>query len=174
MTDAAAITVMGMKDSVVVVEPDMGDRFAAAGDIYTIKVGAEQTDGRYALIEAIVPPRSGPPPHLHTREIEAFWVLEGEITFMTADRMIPAAKGSFVYVPVGVPHAFRNLSDAPARMLILASPAGFDLFIREIGKSQPSDGPLPGPPTPAEIKKLVSIAPRFGIELLPPDTVRSP
>jgi quercetin dioxygenase-like cupin family protein len=171
---AATHTVKDMKDKVIVVEPGKGEQFTAAGDIYTIKVAADQTDGRYALIEALVPPQSGPPPHLHTREIEAFWVLEGQITFMTAEHVIRAGPGTFIQIPIGVAHAFGNLSDAPARMLVLVAPAGFDLFIREIGTPHPAGAAPPGPPTPTEIRELVAAAPRFGIELLPPDTVRSP
>jgi mannose-6-phosphate isomerase-like protein (cupin superfamily) len=67
-----------------------GPAYWVVGDLYTILAAGEDTGGAFALIHALVPPQSGPPPHLHHREDEAFYVLEGEVTFQADGRTIAA------------------------------------------------------------------------------------
>jgi Cupin domain len=87
---------------------------------------------------------------------------------MVGGDTVVAAPGAFIQIPRGTPHAFKNQSAAPARMLIQCVPAGFDKFMAEFAVELPSaDAPAP-PPSPAEIEKLLSIAPRYGIVMLPP------
>src|SRR6059058_5737453 len=101
-----------------------GRTVAVVGDIYRFLATGEDTNGKYAMWEAIVPPGGGPPPHVHSREEESFYVLEGEVTFRVGDGLLVATAGTFVNMPVGTPHAFRNDSGEPARMLISVAPAG--------------------------------------------------
>src|SRR5256885_13579158 len=86
----------------------------------------EDTNGKYAMWEAIVPPGGGPPPHVHSREEEGFYVLEGEIAFTVNGERVVAAAGTFANMPVGTPHSFKNESGQPARMLISRAPAGLE------------------------------------------------
>src|ERR1700710_2605568 len=58
-----------------------GRTIAIVGDVYRFLATGDETDGKYAIWEAIVPPGGGPPPHVHSREEEGFYILEGEITF---------------------------------------------------------------------------------------------
>ena len=74
--------------------PDVGQTLAVVGDIYRFLATGEDTDGKYAMWEAIVPPGGGPPPHVHSREEEGFVVLEGEITFQVGDKRIVAKAGT--------------------------------------------------------------------------------
>jgi mannose-6-phosphate isomerase-like protein (cupin superfamily) len=67
--------------------------------------------------------------HVHAEEDDAFYILEGELTFTFGDERVPAPPGTFVLVPPGVPHGFSNCADTPVRMLNLHAPAGFDLRI---------------------------------------------
>lgn len=145
-----------------------GKTYSAVGDKYTILASGDQTGGAYSLTEAIVPPGGGPPPHYHTREEESFYVFEGEITFAVEDRTIVGSPGTFVQIPRGVPHAFTNRGGVSARMLIHCSPAGFEKFIAEFGTELPSRDSAPIAPTPQEIEKLMSLAPKYGITMLPP------
>ena len=72
-------------------EPDEGESVSLVGDVYRFLATGDETDGRYAMLEAIVPPGGGPPPHIHSREEESFYVLEGEITFQDVERfLLPA------------------------------------------------------------------------------------
>lgn len=145
-----------------------GKAFSAVGDKYVILATGEQTGGAYCLAEATVPPGGGPPPHYHTREEESFYVLEGEITFTVDGRTVLGAPGTFVQIPRGTPHAFKNNSAVPARMLIQCAPAGFEKFMAEFATELPSPDAPPFPPSPEEIEKLLRIAPSYGIVILPP------
>src|SRR5262245_64423628 len=95
--------------------PTQGRTVAVVGDVYRFLATGEDTDGRYALWEAVVSPGGGPPPHVHSREEEGFYVLEGELTFLVGDRLLVAGAGTFVNLPVGTPHSFRNDSGQPGR-----------------------------------------------------------
>ncbi len=95
------------------------------GDLYTIKASGEDTGGAFALIEAVVPPGGGPPPHVHRREDEAFYILDGELLFHADGRDIAAGAGSWVTLARGSLHHFKNVSDRPARMLIVVTPPGW-------------------------------------------------
>jgi len=145
-----------------------GPAFSAVGDVYRILATGDQTGGVYVLSEARVLPGGGPPPHIHHREDEAFFVLEGEITFMLGDKRVVAKPGAFIQGPRGIPHAFKNESNAPARMLIHVTPPGFDKFIAEIGQPVTAFDSPPTPVTPEAIQKLLAVAPKYGIEILPP------
>jgi quercetin dioxygenase-like cupin family protein len=147
---------------------NVGKTYSAVGDAYTILASGEQTGGAYCLVEAVVPPGGGPPPHIHGREDEMFYILEGEITFMTEGKTIIGKAGTFVQLPRGVAHAFKNNSNRPARMLVQCVPAGFDKFMMEFATELPSRDSVPLPPSPAEIEKLIAVAPKYGITILPP------
>jgi quercetin dioxygenase-like cupin family protein len=148
--------------------PGTGKTYSAVGDKYVMLATGDQTGGAYCLAEATVPPGGGPPPHYHTREEEAFYVMEGEITFTVDHRTVIGTPGTFVQIPRGTPHAFKNQTAAPARMLIQCSPAGFEKFMAEFATELPSPASPPLPPSPAEIEKLLSVAPKYGIVMLPP------
>lgn len=148
--------------------PGTSKVFSAVGDKYVILATGEQTGGAYCLADATVPPGGGPPPHYHTREEETFYVTEGEIIFTVEDRTVTGTPGTFVQIPRGMPHAFKNNTSKPARMLIQCSPAGFEKFMAEFAIELPSPDSPPLPPQPGEIAKLLSVAPKYGIVMLPP------
>ena len=145
--------------------PGSGRSVAVVGDVYRFLATGEDTDGRYALWEAIVPPGGGPPPHVHSREEEGFFVLEGEITFTMGDQRLVASAGTFANMPVGTPHSFKNESDKAARMLISVAPAGLEKMFFEFGVSLPEGATTALPPTQEEIERLLAVAPRYGIEI---------
>jgi quercetin dioxygenase-like cupin family protein len=145
--------------------PPQGRTIAVVGDVYRFLATGDETDGRYAQWEAIVPPGGGPPPHVHSREEEGFYILEGEITFGIGDERIVARAGTFANLPVGTPHSFRNESRQPARMLITVAPAGLDQMFFECGIPLADGTTIALPPTQAEIEKLLLIAPKYGVEI---------
>jgi quercetin dioxygenase-like cupin family protein len=147
---------------------NQGPAYWVVGDLYTILTSGEDTGGAFALIHAVVPPGGGPPPHVHRREDEAFYVLEGELTFQADRRSFPAVAGSWITLPKGSLHTFRNGGSTSARMLIVVTPSGLEKFFAEVGE-EVKDRSLPPPPvTPAAIEKLLAVAPRYGIEIPPP------
>lgn len=147
-----------------------GQTIAVVGDVYRFLATGADTNGTYALWEAIVTPGGGPPPHVHSREEEGFYILDGEITFTIAGEKRVATAGMFANMPVGIPHSFKNESPRPARMLISVAPAGLETMFFEIGVPLPPDATSAPPPSKEEIEKLLAIAPRYGLEiLLPPN-----
>src|SRR5213079_1739227 len=118
--------------------PNEGRTVAVVGDVYRFLATGAETNGKYALWEAIVPPGGGPPPHVHSREEEGFYILEGEITFLVGDKHLVAKAGTFANMPVGTLHAFKNESDRPARMLISVAPAGLERMFFEFGVPLPA------------------------------------
>src|SRR5213080_4523990 len=84
-----------------------GRTIGVVGDVYRFLATGADTDGKYALWEAIVPPGGGPPPHVHSREEEGFYVLDGEITFTMGDQRLVAGAGVFANMPIGTPHSFK-------------------------------------------------------------------
>jgi quercetin dioxygenase-like cupin family protein len=149
----------------VIRTPTEGRTIAVVGDVYRFLATGQDTNGKYAMWEAIVPPGGGPPPHVHSREEEGFYILEGEITLHVGDERIVAPAGMFANMQVGTPHSFKNESDKPARMLISVAPAGLEEMFFEFGVPLPEGSTAALPPTTEEIEKLLAIAPRYGIEI---------
>lgn len=150
------------------VGPTQGDCIAAVGDLYRFLATAETSDGAFAIWEARVFPGGGPPPHVHTREEEGFFLLSGELQFTIDGQSTTAAAGSFANMPPGVEHAFYNSTDTVAMMLIAVAPGGMEQMFARTGVrlTSPDDRVLP--PTPAEKQRLLQIAPEYGITIQPP------
>jgi quercetin dioxygenase-like cupin family protein len=149
----------------VISKPGEGRSIAVVGDVYRFLAVGEDTNGKYALWEVLVPPGGGPPPHVHSREEEGFYLLEGEITFTIGDKRLVASAGMFANMPVGTPHSFKNESGKPARMLISVAPAGLEKMFFEVGVPVPQGATTAAPPTKEEIERLLSVAPQYGIEI---------
>ncbi|HMA47493.1 MAG TPA: cupin domain-containing protein, partial [Frankiaceae bacterium] len=79
-------------------------------------------------LENLVAPRQGPPLHVHVREDEMYYVLDGHLRFKAGDDMLDAPTGSFTFIPRGTPHCFQNVGDDPATILVMFTPAGMERF----------------------------------------------
>jgi mannose-6-phosphate isomerase-like protein (cupin superfamily) len=145
--------------------PIEGRTVAVVGDVYRFLATGDDTNNKYAIWEAIVPPGGGPPPHVHSREEEGFYILEGAITVTMGDKQIVASAGTFANMPVGMPHSFKNESSKVAKMLITVAPAGLEKMFFEIGVPLPDGTKTALPPMKEEIDKLLAIAPNYGIEI---------
>jgi quercetin dioxygenase-like cupin family protein len=142
----------------IVLQPDDGKVLDVLGDTVTIKVTGEDTDGIYTLVQTVSPPQGGPPLHLHHREDEAFYVLEGEFEVQCGENKIRAVPGSFVLAPREIPHTFRNINSGLSKILIIVTPAGIEKFFEEL--SELAQQGLP------DIEKVKEIAHRYEIELM--------
>lgn len=145
-----------------------GRTVAVVGDVYRFLATGDDTNGKYAMWEALVPPGGGPPPHIHSREEEAFYILDGEVTFTINGDKIVALPGMFASIPVGILHSFNNESDRPAKMLITVAPAGLEKMFLDVGVPMPDGAISAVPPTKEEIEKLLRVAPSYGIEIRVP------
>src|SRR5262245_56021726 len=145
--------------------PPQGRTIAVVGDVYRFLATSEDTNGKYALWEALVPAGGGPPPHVHSLEEEGFYVLEGEITFTIGNQRLIASAGMFANMPVGTSHSFKNEGGKPAKMLISIAPAGLEKMFFEVGVPVPPGATTAPLPTKGEIERLLATAPRYGIEI---------
>jgi quercetin dioxygenase-like cupin family protein len=148
--------------------PHEGRTITVVGDVYRFLATGAETNGTYAMWEAIVLPGGGPPPHIHGREEEAFYILEGEITFQIGNERLVAHAGMFANMSVGTVHSFKNETSRPARMLITVAPAGLEQMFFEVGKSVPAGTVIAEPPSKEELKKMLAIASKSGVEILLP------
>ncbi len=121
---------------VLVVRPeDKRHTIYGAGDEYMYFATGKETDGHYFFLEGIVPPGGGPPPHIQTREEEAFYILEGTVTFYAQGESVQAGPGTYLNIPKGVKHKFRNNTEETARMLIFFAPAGVEGLFDEMASN---------------------------------------
>jgi quercetin dioxygenase-like cupin family protein len=141
-----------------------GLRHTPGGGVYRVIITPSQTGISYFGVEATEPPGSGPPLHLHTREVELFIVLAGEITFWLDGMVIKRAAGGTVLVPCGMPHCFKNASDRPARVLTLFTPGGIEGFFT-YGEPLANGS---APPDELLLDRIAVLAPLYGIEMLGP------
>jgi quercetin dioxygenase-like cupin family protein len=136
------------------------------GNRMIVKADAESTGGGFGLVESWIPAGSSPPLHIHHREDESFWVLEGRVRFRCGGEDIEAGPGSFVFLPREVPHTFVVDGDETAHILTLLAPGGGERFFVDGGRVP--DGPGLPPPGPPDIEKLQRVAPRYGMEIVGP------
>lgn len=136
-----------------------------------LKATAESTGGAFGLVESLIAPGAAPPMHVHHQEDEAFYVLEGELTFQCGDLTARATAGSFVFLPRGVPHGFVVESDTPVRMLTLLVPGGGERIFVEAGR--PAEGPGLPPAAPPDIPTLKRVAQKYGNDIVGPPMTRT-
>lgn len=109
------------------------------GDIYGVRLTAEQTGGMLGVIEATVPPGGGPAPHVHAATDETFYMVDGELEFLDGDRVFTARTGDVVHIPRGTTHRFVNAGILPAKLVFVYTPGGAEgLFVE--GGDQPQAG----------------------------------
>jgi quercetin dioxygenase-like cupin family protein len=139
-----------------------------SGSLMTFLATAEDTQGQFALIEAVARKGNAPPPHIHHREDEIFYVVEGEITATVGNKTIKATPGTLVFMPRGVAHSFAIESEQ-VRMLVLLTPAGMEGWFRELGVPAPAMTLPPAVEVPySDIQRILAVAPKYGLEFVAP------
>lgn len=147
-----------------------GDAVWSIGGRFTRKVGGADSASGLAILEAVVTQASEPRRHIHHREDEAFYVLDGQLSFHVGDLVLTAGAGSLAFAPMGIPHTF-TVDIEPSRILVITSPSGFEGFVFDLGVPAPTDVPPPGLGlAPPEV--IRPIAQKYGIEIVGP-TIRS-
>ena len=147
------------------VPPGAGDTVFLVGDTYTTLLSGAQTGGTLALLEALVPAQTGPPPHVHHAEDETFVLLEGVLDFNVGDDVHRAEADSVIFVPRGTLHHFSNVGDRLARMLFMYSPAGMEGMFSEIGS--PGSRGIQAPPLSAsDVEALGRVAGKYRFSIV--------
>lgn len=140
--------------------PEDRESLWCVGSLSTIKVLGPETNGAYAMIEDLAPQGSGAPPHRHELDDEAFYILEGEVTFAIGDDdPMRATPGSFVFIPGGVTHAF-EVNSFTARYLIITTPRHMQ-FYRAI--ADPAQARTLPPEAPFDPARICAACAAFGV-----------
>jgi quercetin dioxygenase-like cupin family protein len=149
----------------VAVRKDEGEARWWFGSLAEIKATAADTGGQMTIVEGTEPPGSEAPLHVHHRDDEGFWILEGDVTFEVGDKTIQASAGDYVFGPRHIPHRF-TVGDAGCRMLFILVPGGIEDVIR--ATSEPATSRTLPPPAEEEpdIDGLKQIVAAHGYELL--------
>lgn len=136
-------------------------------NLMVFKAVAAATGNRLAVWEQLLPRHSSPPLHVHHRDDEAWYVLDGSMTFRVEDNEMTTAAGDFIWAPRGLPHTFRVESQT-ARVLGLGIPAGFEEFFLATGRPA-AELTLPPPPDgPPNLAQMLPHAQAAGCDILGP------
>jgi hypothetical protein len=123
------------------------------GDLYTFKT----TGHGLSVVELKAFPQNGPPPHIHGREDESFWVLDGQFSVLLGTERLTVGPDAFVHVPRAT----------PGRMIVMLTPGGFEKFWEELGVPAVQTT-TPPPPDPGILDRILKLAPKYHLEIPPP------
>ena len=135
------------------------------GALAEVKVSADQTGGMLSLLEITEPPNEVAPLHVHHREDEGFWILEGEFTFEVGDETIHASAGDFVWGPRGIPHRY-SVGESGGRLLFIMTPGGFENLVRGMGEPAERRTLPPASDQEPDWEHVAAVAKANGCELL--------
>lgn len=138
------------------------------GDLYSMLVTGKESNNVFFQFEAFVPEGGGPPPHIHSREDETFYVISGNLEILLGDKTHLAKAGDFVYIPRGTVHGFKNIGKEMAVQLVTFSPAGVEKFFEEVFPAVKDRKAAPPPITEELISNMNKAAPKHGLKFLPP------
>src|SRR5919201_207646 len=134
------------------------------GQLAEIKATAADTGGQFTIVEVTCGPGFEAPLHVHHREDEAFWILDGSVTLYVGDETIPASAGDYAFGPREVPHRY-TVGDEGCRMLFICTPAGFEGLVRDMSEPAARRA-LPPPAEPPDMDWVRAVAEKYGCELL--------
>src|SRR6266705_637300 len=158
--------------SPIALRQDEGEALWFLGVLATIKAASEMTSGRVAVIEHLAPEGAGSPLHVHHREDEWFYIIEGNLIFWVGGRTIEASAGSFVYGPRDIPHTF-TVTSPEARFLLVAEPAGFENFMRTLSVPATARTIPPATVPPPSMERIMAAAAQYGLEIVGPPGIPS-
>lgn len=143
----------------IIVQTGEGKDLHAFGEVITVLLGGEQTDGTLTVMFDVTPPGGGPPPHYHKKEDELFLVADGRLSFFAEGEWTEVGPGGVVYLPKGVVHTYRNVGTTPSRQWVLTTPSGFEqAFARCADEFAQPGGP--------NMERVVGILREQGIEFV--------
>ena len=146
------------------VMPGEGPAVSLGGIGVVFKIAGNETGAAFSIVEHPVQPGALVPPHVHRREDEYSFVIEGEVGARIGDRDLTAGPGGYILKPRGVPHTFWNAGATPARLLEIISPAGFERYFEEMAALIPAEGR-------PDLEKVGELAARYDLAFVHPEWV---
>jgi quercetin dioxygenase-like cupin family protein len=130
-----------------------------------IKATAEDTGGLLTIVEVTEPPGTEAPLHVHHREDEGFWILEGDVTLYVGDEKIEASAGDFAWGPRDIPHRY-TVGPNGCRMLFICTPGGFEGLVRDMSVPAETRTLPPASDEEPDMEMVAAVAQKYGAELL--------
>jgi len=152
-----------------VLRAEDGEALWAVGVLMVVKVDAGQTDGAYTLVDHTAPAGYETPYHVHHREDELFYVIDGRLECIhgeVGENRVSASPHETVVLPRGVPHGFRVVGDEPCRMVVQVTPGGLEALFRAVG--EPAERLEPPPSTELDPGALAEAAAEYDLDILGP------
>jgi mannose-6-phosphate isomerase-like protein (cupin superfamily) len=147
-----------INSSAIVVPAGSGTEWNVLGTRMKCKISSEDTGGAYSIVESVIPPLMGPPPHIHRNEDEIFYIVDGKFEILCGDESFTATTGDLAVLPRNLPHSFRNIGKTEGRVLTTISPGGLESFFAEVSQEIKT--------LPPDIQKLERIGRKYDVELL--------
>jgi quercetin dioxygenase-like cupin family protein len=144
-----------------------GPAYCGPGDRITFLITGAETGGAFFVAEVTVAPGGGPPPHIHSREDESFYLQQGTLALQVGGKDLNASAGDFVHMPHGVVHSFKNVGNETAKLLMVATPAGLENYFAETFFPAADIADIPQL-SQEVIGRATKTAPKYGLELLLP------
>ena len=162
---------MPNQNQVKYVPAGTGPMYCGPGDRVSFLITGQESHGGCFIVDGIIAPSGGPPPHFHHFEDESFYILEGSATFQAGGQTIHAKPGDFIHVPRGMVHSIKNEGTVPARALVIISPAGpkgMQHFFQEAFTPTTDRNATPPLITEELMRQMVEAAARNGAEFIKP------
>jgi quercetin dioxygenase-like cupin family protein len=130
------------------------------GSEITVKTDGAKTGGALTVVETIVPPAYGPPKHVHAKEDETFYILEGQFRLWRGDETLELVSGDVAFLPRNLPHTYQNVGSSPGRLLVMITPSGFEGFFREVSQR--------GLSAPRDMSEINAVADQYSLKFVGP------
>jgi len=151
----------------VISDPEVQAAIWFLGALSQVRISGAQTGGAFALADHIARRGNASPVHVHDRDDETFFVLDGELRVFVGEEEHTAGPGTVAVLPRRLRHAY-VVTSATARFLTLHTPAGFEQFAAEVGQPALAPTPPPLPDGPPDFAALAQAAARHQITILAP------
>lgn len=144
-------------------KPTLDNSYWYIGHLLSVLLSAEDTGGLLSLLKITEIKGLEPPPHIHTREDEIFYLLNGEIEYFVGGKTYKATAGDSMFLPRDIMHSFRVLTDQ-SDVMILLTPGGFEKYFIEMSEKAPELKKPPRPTGPPDIPRLIAAGKKYGIQ----------
>lgn len=137
-----------------------GEKLNVFGTEMVVKTDGSKTGGAMTVVETTVPPGSGPPRHVHSREDEMFYIISGRFKLLHGNHELEVGPGEVIYLPRNETHTYRNIGSEPGKVLVTITPAGFEGFFREVSERKL----MP----PKDMQDITAVADKYGLKFTGP------
>src|SRR5579875_660350 len=148
-----------------ILQANEGEAIWYATTRMTLKATSKSTGGTLSLVEIVAAPDTALPWHVHRRDDEMLYILDGLLFIKCGDELFEGCPGAFIFLPRSIPHSFKVVSETMARFLVLGIPAGIDQYFVDTGTPALEEGLRP---QPIDFQQMAAISTRHGIEILGP------